>query len=425
MKTNHAKLKRYMYLLFIAIFFTSALALPVSAQDIGVKVENGVEKEGVTVKRDHHSPTGYTATFVYKNATAHSVQFHGQFQFAKPNVDYPNENVTTYTPEQWTKEMFSLNLGTPYVKEMTKVEGTDFWTISMPLPSGGYPYSYIVDGETIADPSNMPIMNPNGGQQNLSMAYIPFDSKKQSFDYSYVLPKEGAKTGSVSFEKYSTNGLLTTDQPLGIYLPFGYDPKRNKPYKVIYLSHGGGGNESDWFNTGSAANILDNLIAQKKTEPVIVVTMNNSVFGWDMAKITKNLMENIIPYMESNYNVSTHSYDRAFAGLSMGALTTTNIYYSNPTDFGYFGILSGADARVDLSQYNLEDLRKPQLFVAAAWYDMAYHDVGFNSDINTLKFMSVLDDNNIPYKFENVNGAHDWFTWPQLLNKFLTDVIWK
>ncbi|WP_391560012.1 alpha/beta hydrolase-fold protein [Robertmurraya sp.] len=418
-------LKRYMYFLLIAIFITSVLALPVSAQDIGVNVENGVKKEGVTVNRDNHSPTGYTATFVYKNETANSVQFYGQFQFANPGVDYPIENVPTYSPEEWTKEMFPLNMSTPYVKEMTKVEGTDFWTISMPLPSGGYPYSYIVDGVTIADPSNMPIANQDTGKQNLSMAYVPFDSKKQSFDYSYVLPKKGAKTGSVSFETYSTSGLLTTDQSLGIYLPHGYDPNRNEPYKVIYLSHGGGGNEADWFNTGSAANILDNLIAQKKTEPVIVVTMNNSVFGWDMAKITKNMMENIIPFMESNYHVSKDSNDRAFAGLSMGALTTTNIYYSNPTNFGYFGIFSGADARVDLSNYNLDDLRKPKLFVAAAWYDMAYHDVGFNSEINTLKFMSVLDANQIPYEFENVNGAHDWFTWPQLLNKFLTDVVWK
>jgi hypothetical protein len=255
------ELKKYVYLLFVAIFLTSMFAFTASAQNIGVQVENGVQKEGVTVKRDPHSPTGYTATFIYKNATANSVQFYGQFQFAKPDVPYPIENVPTFTPEQWTKDMFPLNMNTAYVKEMKKVEGTDFWTISMPLPSGGYPYSYIVDGITMADPSNMPIANPDTGKQNLSMAYIPFDSKKQSFDYSYVLPKKGAKTGNVSFETYSTNGLLTTDQSLGIYLPHSYNPNRSEPYKVIYLSHGGGGNEADWFNTGSAANILDNLIA--------------------------------------------------------------------------------------------------------------------------------------------------------------------
>lgn len=409
----------------LTLLLIIGLAFPVSAQEIGVNVENGVKKEGVTIRPDNQSPTGFTATFVYKNSTAKSVQFQGNFQFAKANQSYPTENVTTYTPEQWTKDMFPLNSGAPYVKNMKKVEGTEYWTLSLPLPSGGYPYSYVVDGINIPDPANMPITNVNGGEQILSMAYIPFDSKKQSVDYSYVLPKNGAKKGSSFFVEYSTNGLLTENQPLGIYLPFGYDPNRTEPYKVIYLSHGGGGNESDWFNTGSATNILDNLIAAKKTEPVIVVTMDNSAFGWNFSNITKNVLENIIPYMESHYHVSDKAEDRAFAGLSMGALTTSNIYYSNPTDFGYFGIWSGAQANVDLSTLNINDLRSPKLFVGAGYYDMAYYDVGFNKDINTLKFLGQLDAYEIPYSSELVNGAHDWFTWPQLFKTFLEDEVWK
>ncbi|GFP74713.1 alpha/beta hydrolase-fold protein [Clostridium fungisolvens] len=406
------------------VFLMASFVVPARAQQIGVKTDTGIKKEGVTVRPDNNSPTGYTATFVYKNSTATKVEFYGQFTFARTGQDYPNTSVTSYTPYQWTKDMFPLTSAV-YQEAMTKVKGTDFWTISMPLPSGGYPYSYVVDGTKVADPANMPITNVNGGKQTLSMAYIPFDKQKQVTDYSYVLPKEGAKTGKVSFVKYSTKGLLTTDlQPLGIYLPFGYDANRTEPYKVIYLSHGGGGNESDWFNTGSAANIMDNLIAEKKTEPAIVVTMDNSAFGWNFVNINKNMMENIIPYMESHYNVSKNVKDRAFAGLSMGALTASNLYYAHPTDFGYFGIFSGANAALDLTK-NTDALRTPKLFVGAGCYDMAYYNLGFNSDKYTLKFLEMLDANSIPYQFQLANGAHDWFTWPQLFDTFAKNIVWK
>lgn len=108
MKTKNRNLKS-LYLFLITALLMSVLALPVCAQEIGVKVENGVKKEGVTIRPDQNSPTGFTATFVYKNATAKSVQFYGQFQFAKPNQQYPLTTVTTSTPEQWTKDMFPLN----------------------------------------------------------------------------------------------------------------------------------------------------------------------------------------------------------------------------------------------------------------------------------------------------------------------------
>ena len=95
---------------------------------------------------------------------------------------------------------------------------------------------------------------------------------------------------------------------------------------------------------GAVPNIMDNLIADKEVAEAIVVTMDNTYFSWNYDDIKKNLMDNIIPYIEANYSVSTEAEDRAFCGLSMGGLTTTSIYATLSDQFGYLGIWSATDA---------------------------------------------------------------------------------
>ncbi|WP_040196796.1 alpha/beta hydrolase-fold protein [Candidatus Soleaferrea massiliensis] len=373
-----------------------------------------VYQEGVTVQADKNSPTGYTATFVYKDASAQSVQLAGdQFYFY---TEREGQSVK-HTPYEWTKEMFPAQLG-QYTEDM-KQAGDGVWTLTMPLPSGSFTYKYIVDGEGKTDPANKPLVNTeNGREANHSVVYMPFDAEKQVDDRSVQLPRS-AQNGKVVFDTYLDG---STARPLAVYLPYGYDKDREEPYKVIYLSHGGGGHELDWMNDGCVPNIMDNLVAEGKTEPAIVVTMNNQDYDWDFADIIRNVMDNILPFVEENYNASSSPSDRAFAGLSMGGMTTAALYYAHPTAFDYFGIWSAGNTK-DINFDELKNLDYPTLMIGYGLYDMAYkNDIG---GISVVELLEKLDELGIAYGEYPVLGAHDWAAWPQLFTIFAEDILWN
>ena len=147
-----------------------------------------------------------------------------------------------------------------------------------------------------------------------------------------------ANAGTVQYVEYA--GTLSEHQDLGIYLPAGYDADREEPYRVIYLTHGMGGNETYWFTQPQASNIMDHIVAEDPGQEAIIVAMDNTLYNWDYYQIGLNVTERIIPYIEAHYNVSTDPQDRAFAGFSMGAMTSTYMAFHYADEFGYFGIFS-------------------------------------------------------------------------------------
>ena len=135
---------------------------------------------------------------------------------------------------------------------------------------------------------------------------------------------------------------------LGVYLPAGYDPNRTKPYKVAYLAHGIFGDETDFMIPGNVPNILDNMTAKGEIEPTVVVTMGNHFTGtslgfasYNQTNAAKNLVENILPVVESTYNVSREAQGRAYGGFSYGGMTGGVVVRNYPTTFGYYGHFSG------------------------------------------------------------------------------------
>lgn len=385
---------------------------------------------GVTVSADADSDTGYTAAFVYEDADAQTVSLVGGMAFFYDDGSVGTDPEISYTPYEWKPDMVPSGDG-GFTTEMTKVEGTDYWTVEVPLPSGKYLYAYNVDGleSNISDPANVPLTADveNGNAFDRSVFYVPYDAEKQAGykDWSFLMERSDEQKGTVSFVNYED--LDGTQRPLGIYLPYGYDENTEEPYRVLYLSHGGGGNETDWFYGGSANYIFDNLIADDEVLPTIIVTMNNSVYEWDYDRIITNLMDYIIPYMEENYPVSDQPSDRAFAGLSMGGMTASHVYYDCADQFGYFGIFSGSDAAIDTSVSDLETLKKPFVMIGAGKFDMAYvnDSYGQEGDRTSLGFKENMTEAGISYRFHEVDGAHDWFVWPQLLNLFAENYLWR
>lgn len=424
--------KNFLKKSIVAASFTTAL--------MGMStVINAAEAEdlipGVTVVADENSATGYTATFVYEDADAEQVQLRGAFTFYYDEPAIRGGAPKIYaTPDEWANGMFEAGDESLTV-DMEKVEGTDYWTTSMPLPSGHYQYVFLVNGDSetkLEDPTNPMEASgvENGFHYDRSTFYVPYDAEKQSesIDFSYMAPREDGQSGEVTYTNYTdVNGNAA---PLGVYVPYGYDENSEEPYKVLYLSHGGGGNETDWFAGGSVDYIFDNLIADGTTDPVILVTMNNAALDWDFEVIVDNLVNHIIPFVEENYNVSTEADDRAFAGLSMGGMTASNVLFRAPEEFGYVGIFSGSDAAFDVSTVDFDAVKDTTILLGGGIYDFGlvpgyYVSLDEEDWFTVSGLKAVLDENDVTYGWAEAFGDHDWNTWPQLIKVFAEEYLWK
>ena len=139
-----------------------------------------------------------------------------------------------------------------------------------------------------------------------------------------------------------------------VYTPAGYMKDDTQTYPVLYLQHGTGENEKCWVHQGRANFILDNLIAEGKMPPCVVV-MNNGMVQREQEglrvletnAITRLLLEDCIPYIQSHYRVRTDKWSRAMAGLSMGSMQTSMVTLGHPDLFGYAGVFSGLCGRAE------------------------------------------------------------------------------
>lgn len=453
----------------------SASAVADWAENVKIKLFNksvyAKYAPGVTVEKDENSPTGYTVTFVYKEQKSYTskagltintaenpltkVELYSDcFMLFDPDGGNAGsiDAALAATPYNYTAGLAPAggNGDTTYYVELEKfADGR--WGVQMPLSSGAFVYNFRVtaeNGDQIArldDPSNPTMINEATGIRSLSsMVYVPYDADKQGTstwaDRSVELPQADAnKRGTVQTVSYT--GADATEHGLAVYLPAGYDANRAEPYKVLYLSHGTSGDiygdELRWMNEGAVANILDNLIAEGKTEPFIVVTMNNQQYGqgaghsganWKYSEIETDQIDYIMPYVESHYNVSTTAEGRAYAGLSMGGSTTSNMLMHHTELFGYYGIWSYAN--VDGSFGGVEGITsqsvrshlssltvKPKIMLAAGNWDFGLAPVKtFGENLSKL---------GLDYSYLQVPAAHDWECWQLIFANAAENFLWK
>lgn len=429
------------------------LASLVSLSSLTFVKATTIYSPGATVVKDENSPSGYTVHFIYdarnEEKSIESIQVSGPFRYVDASQDL-KDDTNSYTPDQYKNGMYATNCAPGsktsimemtwgYAQELTDVDGDKIYETSFPITSGAFGYHYEIKytGEeksvTIADPANLPEKLDSDeyldtGDKNTSIVYGHWDDEKQSNspNMDYVLPVENeADKGSLKYESYPD--IEGNTSRIGIYTPAGYDANREEPYKVIYISHGAGGDHTDWFHMGSIDNVMDNYVAQGKAEPAIIVTMNNTHFGWDTSKTLPNVVEKIIPYMESNYNVSTESKDRAMVGLSAGGMTTTNMYWTYPDVFGYFGIFSGTSVG-DAVEWK-EAYAYPTIMATVGTCDFASSVIAGGESAFTVETFDKWAKNNIPDTYVTddiyVKGSHDWFEWPQSFAMFIGDVAWS
>jgi enterochelin esterase-like enzyme len=282
----------------------------------------------------------------------------------QPGQEYPQVNSQGYArfkinAPNAQKVHVSLGLGGRGGTELTKGED-GFWvgTTEGPLDEGFHYYHLAVDSGTFNDPGTL---NFYGSIRWESGIEIP--AHDQEFYALKNIPHGNVQ--QILFPSPSTN----TSRRAFVYTPPEYDKDQSKRYPVLYLQHGWGEDETAWSNQGHANLIMDNLIADGKTKPFIIVMtygMTNEIkFGglrdFDIKPFQTVLINELIPYVDANFRTIADQPHRAMAGLSMGGMETRTITLANPDVFSHVALLSGGSISMEDLEKNPEFKEKVKL----------------------------------------------------------------
>jgi enterochelin esterase family protein len=311
-----------------------------------------------------------------------------------------------------------------------KKDDKGIWTFtSQPLESDLYSYTVIVDGFKTTDPSNVYIIRDVASVFNV---FIVGGGKADLYQVNKV------PHGSVTRRWYDSpgNGM---PRRVTVYTPAGYEASKEK-YPVLYLLHGMGGDEEAWIALGRTSQILDNLIAQGKAKPMIVVMTNGNVAqeaapGESSLGYTKPSMQmehtmdgkfeetfpDVIKFVESNYRVKAEKSGRAIAGLSMGGYHSLHISRYYPNTFDYVGLFSAAimsDAKNTSKVYeNFDATLKNQM---TNGYKLYWIGIGKSDFLykNVSDYRTKLDGMGMKYTYVETEGGHTWTNWRVYLSQF-------
>ena len=295
-------------------------------------------------------------------------------------------------------------------------------------------YCFYVDGIRMTDPNNVYMCRDIATYTN----YFFIDGELSA---NYIV--RDVPHGSVSKVWYPSPGLGMNARRFTVYTPAGYEEGK-KRYPVLYLLHGAGGDENAWSELGRAAQIADNLIAQGKAEPMIIVMPNgngaqkampgeyeNSMQkpsfmsrGMMDGAIEKAFPKDVVGYVDAHFRTIADKNHRAISGLSMGGFHSIYISANNPDMFGYIAPMSAAINRQSRNQQqpeiyqNLEEKmvtlfqKKPKLYRIY----IGNTDFLFQDNVN---FRKMLDKHGCKYEYFESDEGHIWANWRKYLNDLL------
>ncbi|HPF52422.1 MAG TPA: alpha/beta hydrolase-fold protein [Draconibacterium sp.] len=304
-----------------------------------------------------------------------------------------------------------VTIGGDIVPWGTKLESkkaeNGVWTITVPrVKTGTYRYNFVVDGVKVYDPKA-----PEAYKTSALVDVLPNGEKE------FFALREDVPHGAVSAIQYYSKTTKTM-RNMQVWTPPGYNAKNNK-LPVFYLIHGGGDSELAWPGVGRAGIIMDNLLAEGKCKDMIVVMPDG---GMDVALFVQDFVNDLIPYIESNYNVYKDADHRALAGLSMGGLDVLESFMARPDMFAYINVMSSGWFADNKEMYEKGDKRlaeiaptlnktvKYLIFTQGGPEDIAY--------ANGKEMLKVFDKNGIKYDFSEMPGGHTWPVWRNDLKNF-------
>jgi enterochelin esterase-like enzyme len=308
---------------------------------------------------------------------------------------------------------------------------TGLWTLTTgPLEPEIYTYSFRLDGITMLDPANIRVMRD--GARHASMLLVP-GAASELYQVQHV------PHGTLSKVWYESPTLKLTRR-MYVYTPPGYE-SGSETYPVFYLLHGGGGDEDAWATLGRACQIMDNLIAQGKARPMIVVMTNgnpgnaaspgeapprkeadgNDIFGMGSGAFEKSLVRDVIPYVETHYRTLTGKENRAVSGLSMGGMQTMNLAFDHSDTFDYFGVMSMGLPDPDPSGRNwFQDVDERIKNLASNGYKLYWIACGTDDFLHQAakNLVAKMEENQLEYTYRESGGGHTWSNWRIYLSEF-------
>ncbi len=328
----------------------------------------------------------------------------------QPGQEYPQVNSQGYArfkikaPEAQSV-VVSLGLGgTRGGTPLTKAADTTWvGTTAGPMEEGFHYYHLTVDGGVFNDPGTL---NFYGSTRWESGIEIPAHDQ----DFYALKDVPHGKVQQILFPSASTN----TSRRAFVYTPPDYDQQKKKRYPVLYLQHGWGEDETAWANQGRANLIMDNMIAEGKTKPFIIVMtygMTNEIKmgglrNFDSKPFQTVLVDELIPYIDENFRTLADQPHRAMAGLSMGGMETKTITLARPDVFSHYALLSGGTyAPADIKDKSIVKL----IFMSCGSFE---NPKGVTNAASALKEAGI---NAVSYVSENTR--HEFQTWRRSLRE--------
>jgi enterochelin esterase-like enzyme len=297
------------------------------------------------------------------------------------------------------------------------------WRVTLgPVASGTYRYRFEVDGVAVSDPVN-PVTSESNAN-SWSLVHVPG---------AVWMDNRQVPHGAVSEVHYYSKSLQRMRR-MHVYTPPGYESGTQEEYPVFYLLHGALDCDDSWSTVGRAGFILDNLIAKKLAEPMVVVMPagHTGPFsfgrgGLPMDEFIRDFVGDIKPYIESHYRVHTDRANTAIAGLSMGGAHTLSIGIPHLSEFGYLGVFSsgvfgrgrpGSDnTGPSWEEHNREQLDDASLKdgLKLVWFATGKEDFLIETSRNTVE---MLKKHGFDVTYKETAGGHTWINWRQYLHEF-------
>jgi len=282
------------------------------------------------------------------------------------------------------------------------------WSVTVgPIEPGVWEYSFQVDGLTMIDPGN-PAIKPMR-EPRTSILHLPA-APPSAHDFQDV------PHGVVRLHSYQSKSLGRMRE-LAVYTPPGYDQQPAARFPALYLQHGMGDNQATWTVHGKAHWMLDNLIAQGRATPMVVVMLDGHAAapGQGMAGFQSNttlferdLLEDAMPLVEANYRLQTNAAGRAIVGLSMGGEQSLRIGLTHPDTFAWVGGFSAATPAREAVASALNDAAAANAKLKLLWIGCGKNDFLLRRNED---FIALLRDKGLQHEWHLSDGGHSWPVW--------------
>jgi len=297
------------------------------------------------------------------------------------------------------------------------------WSVTVgPLEPDLYGYMLVVDGVALLDPSNH-LMKPNLLNPQ-SMVHVP-GPKSLPWELNNV-------PHGIIHRHFYHSDVVGDDRDFYVYTPPGYDPRANKRYPVLYLLHGYSDDASAWTAVGRAHVILDNLIAQGKAKPMLVVMplgygapeiarrggpglRDQAAWRRNIERFRDALLKEVIPLVEKNYRVAPERVRRAIAGLSMGGTQSLYTGLNALETFAYIGAFSSGGLLPDFDKVFPTLDEKANQKLRLLWIGCGTEDRLIEGN---RKLLEWLKSKGVKYTWVETPGAHTWLVWRRYLAEF-------